>query len=224
MIRLENLYKSYFIRGVERVVADGINITFPSKVSVGLLGRNGTGKSSLLSMIGGTMSPSSGRIVTDGTISWPVGFSGSFNGELTGAQNVRFIARVYGVDSEELVDFVADFAEVGRQYHEPVRTYSSGMRSRLAFGLSMGVRFDTYLVDEVTGAGDARFRHKSLQLFLSRMQDSGAVFVSHGMDALRRFCTAGAVLERGRLIYFDDLEEAIARHHRNLHVAETYDD
>lgn len=224
MIRMENLNKSYFVRGEERIIARNINVVFPTGVSVGILGRNGTGKSTLLSMIGGTMSPSSGRIISDGSISWPVGFSGSFNGELTGAQNVRFIARVYGVDSEELVDFVADFAEVGQQYHEPIRTYSSGMRSRLAFGLSMGVRFDTYLVDEVTGAGDARFRHKSLRLFTHRMQQSGALFVSHGMDTLRRFCTAGAVLEDGRLTYYHDLEEAIARHHQNLHAAEAYDD
>ena len=220
MVRLQNLYKSYFVRGEERVIAQDVNVTFPTGVSVGLMGRNGTGKSTLMSMIGGTMSPTAGRVLTDGTISWPVGFAGSFNAELTGAQNIRFIARVYGVDSEDLVDFVADFAEVGHQYHEPVRTYSSGMRSRLAFGLSMGVPFDTYLVDEVTGAGDARFRKKSLQIFTDRMQKSGAIFVSHGMETLRRFCTAGAVLEQGHLTYYDDLEEAIEVHHHNLHVAE----
>lgn len=224
MIRLENLCKSYFVRGEERVVADNITATFPSKVAVGLLGRNGAGKSTLLEMIGGTTAPSSGRVISDGTISWPVGFAGSFNPELSGAQNVRFIARVYGVDSDDLVDFVADFAEIGGQFYEPVRTYSSGMRSRLAFGLSMGVPFDTYLVDEVTGAGDARFRKKSLEYFTARMSQSGAIFVSHGMGALRNFCTAGAVLERGRLHYFPDLEEAIAFHHANLHVDEGYDD
>ena len=224
MIRLDNLSKSYFVQGYERVVADNLNVTIPSNVSVGLLGRNGAGKSTLLSMIGGTTAPTSGRVITDGTISWPEGFAGSFNGELSGAQNVRFIARVYGVDSDELVDFTADFAEIGRQYYEPVRTYSSGMKSRLAFGLSMGVPFDTYLVDEVTGAGDARFREKSLQFFTDRMQKSGALFVSHGMDAIRRFCTAGAVLEAGKLTYFENIDEAIAFHHAIMQVKESYDD
>lgn len=224
MIRLENLCKSFFVHGDERVVADHINVTFPSKVAVGLLGRNGAGKSTLLEMIGGSIEPTSGRVITDGTISWPVGFAGSFNVELSGAQNVRFIARVYGVDSDELVDFVGDFAEIGKQYYEPVRTYSSGMRSRLAFGLSMGVPFDTYLVDEVTGAGDARFRQKSLQYFTDRMGKSGALFVSHGMDALRQFCKAGAVLEGGILTYYENLDEAIAQHHANMRVGESYND
>ncbi len=226
MIRLENVSKSFFLHGEERIIAQNVNVVFPTGVSVAMLGRNGTGKSTLLSMIGGTSAPTAGRILSDGTISWPVGFAGSFNNELTGAQNVRFIARVYGVDSEEMVDFVGDFAEIGQQYHEPVRTYSSGMRSRLAFGLSMGVRFDCYLVDEVTSAGDARFRKKSLQIFTDRMGKSGAIFVSHGMETVRRFCTAGAVLEQGQLTYYDDIEEAIAVHHHNLHVAENavYDD
>ena len=224
MIRLENLTKIYRLNGRKTVVADRLNAFFPTGASVGLLGRNGAGKSTLLKMIAGTVSPTSGRVLSDGTISWPVGFAGSFNGELSGAQNVRFIARVYGVDSDELVDFTADFAEIGRQYYEPVRTYSSGMKSRLAFGLSMGVPFDTYLVDEVTGAGDARFREKSLQFFTDRMQKSGALFVSHGMEAIRRFCTAGAVLEAGKLTYFENIDEAIAFHHANMQVKESYDD
>lgn len=223
MVRLENLSKSFFVKGEERVIARNINVTFPSGVSVALLGRNGAGKSTLMDIIGGTASPSSGRVVSDGRISWPVGFAGSFNGELTGAQNIRFIARIYGVDTEALVDFVGDFAEVGRQYYEPVRTYSAGMKSRLAFGVSMGVPFDTYLVDEATGAGDARFRRKSRALFADRMGRAGAIFVSHGMSTLRNYCTAGAVLEGGRLTYFDDLEEAIAFHHLNLHVPEDAD-
>lgn len=224
MIRLENLCKSFYIQGEERVVADNLNVTFPGNTPVALLGRNGAGKTTLLSMIGGTVAPTSGEIITNGTISWPVGFSGSFNPELSGAQNVRFIARVYGVDSDELVDYVGDFAELGRQFHDPVRTYSSGMRSRVAFGVSMGLPFDTYLVDEVTSAGDANFRKKSLAVFTERMGKSGAIFVSHGMSTLRQFCKVGAVLERGQLIFFEDLEEAISHHHRNMGIGETYND
>jgi capsular polysaccharide transport system ATP-binding protein len=218
MIRLENLTKIYRVAGEETVVADGINAVFPSRTAVALLGRNGAGKSTLLRIIAGSMNPTAGRVVSDGTISWPVGFAGSFHGDLTGVQNVRFIARVYGVDTDALVDFVADFAELGKHFHQPFRTYSSGMRARLAFGLSMGIKFDTYLVDEVTSVGDAAFKEKSDAVFMDRMAKSGAIVVSHSMRQIRRLCTAGAVLEAGRLTYFDDVEEAIDRHARNLRV------
>lgn len=219
MVRLENLTKVYRVGADRTVVADRINATFPARTAVALLGRNGAGKSTLLQIIAGTMSPTSGRVVSDGSISWPVGFAGSFHGDLTGLQNVRFIGRVYGVDTDALADFVADFAELGRHFHQPFRTYSSGMRSRLTFGLSMGIRFDTYLVDEVTSVGDAAFREKSDRVFMDRMAQSGAIVVSHSMRQIRRLCTAGAVLHRGRLTYYDDIEAAIEAHARNLRVA-----
>ena len=216
MIRFENLTKEFVINGKRKVVADNINAVFPSGVSVGLLGRNGAGKSTLLSMVAGTMDPTAGRISSTGTISWTVGFAGSFHGDLTGAQNARFIARIYGVDTDELVQFVEDFAGLGIHFHLPFRTYSAGMKSRLAFGVSMGVPFDTYLVDEVTSVGDAVFRKKSAQVFKARMAISGAVVVTHSPEQMRDLCTAGAVLEDGKLTYFDNIEEAIALHHHNM--------
>ena len=216
MIRFENLTKEFVINGQRKVVADRINAVFPSGVSVGLLGRNGAGKSTLLSMVAGTMDPTSGRISSTGTISWTVGFAGSFHGDLTGAQNARFIARIYGVDTDELVNFVEDFAGLGVHFHLPFRTYSAGMKSRLAFGVSMGVPFDTYLVDEVTSVGDAVFRKKSAQVFKARMANAGAVVVTHSPEQMRDMCTAGAVLEDGKLTYFEDIEEAIALHHQNM--------
>lgn len=212
MIRLENLTKIYRLKGRRTVVADNLNAVFPTGASVALLGRNGAGKSTLLRMIAGTVSPTSGRILSDGTISWPVGFAGSFHGELTGAQNVRFVARIYGVDTDELVDYVADFAELGHHYHQPFISYSSGMRSRLAMGTSMGIHFDTYLVDEVTSVGDADFRAKSQRVFHDRMSASSAVVVSHSMPMVRQMCTMGAVLEHGHLSVYDNLEDAIAHH------------
>ena len=215
MIRLENISKTYILQGQHKVVADNISVTFPTGRSVALLGRNGAGKSSLLRMIAGTMNPDSGQVISTGTISWPVGFSGSFHGDLSGAQNTRFIARVYGVDTGSLVAFVQDFAELGKHFHLPFRTYSSGMRARLAFGVSMGIRFDTYLVDEVTAVGDASFKTKSRVVFADRMRESGAIVVNHSMRMVRRICQAGAVLEQGRLTYYDDLEEAIAHHQAN---------
>jgi capsular polysaccharide transport system ATP-binding protein len=215
MIELTELRKTFAARAGRQVVADGITAIFPKGASVALLGRNGAGKSSLLKMIAGTMDPDSGRIASEGSVSWPVGFAGSFHGELTGAQNTRFIARVYGVDTAELADYVADFAELGRHFEMPVRTYSAGMRARLAFGISMGIAFDTYLVDEVTSVGDAAFKRKSEEVFRHRLRTSGAIVVSHAMGLIRRVCTAGAVLDRGRLSFYDDVEAAI-RHHEAL--------
>lgn len=216
MIRLENLTKVYKLNGRRKVVADNMNATFPTGVSVALLGRNGAGKSSLLRMISGAMLPTSGRILSTGTISWPVGFAGSFNGELTGEQNCRFVARVYGIDTDEMRDFVEDFAELGQHFYLPFRTYSSGMRARLAFGVSMAVPFDTYLVDEISAVGDAAFRAKSNHVFNARMATAGAVVVSHSMQSLREICQAGAVLENGQLTYYHDLEDAIAAHTENM--------
>lgn len=212
MIRFEGLTKSFMVRGERRVVIDNLNLTLPTGRSLALLGRNGAGKSTLLQIISGTMRPDSGRVTSDGTISWPVGFGGSFHRDLTGAQNVRFVARIYGVDTDALMAFVEDFSELGKFFHMPVRSYSSGMRSRLTFGTSMGIRFDTYLVDEVTAVGDAVFRRKSRAVFLDRMKHSSAIMVNHSMNQLRLFCNAGMVLENGRVQYFDDLEEAIALH------------
>ncbi|MDN5567464.1 MAG: ABC transporter ATP-binding protein [Paracoccus sp. (in: a-proteobacteria)] len=216
MIHLQNICKAYTLKGRRKVVADDITATFPSGTSVALLGRNGAGKSSLLRMISGAMLPSSGKILSTGTISWPVGFAGSFNGELTGEQNCRFVARVYGVNTRELLAFVEDFAELNEHFYLPVRSYSSGMRSRLAFGMSMALPFYNYMVDEVSAVGDAAFKAKSNRVFNDRMSRSGAVVVSHSMGMLRAICHAGAVLEDGKLRYFDDLEEAIALHLENM--------
>lgn len=212
MIRFENLTKSFFVRGERRVVIDNLDLTLPAGRSLALLGRNGAGKSTLLRIIAGTMRPDSGRVVSGGRISWPVGFGGSFHNDLTGAQNIRFIARIYGVDTDSLLAFVEDFAELGKYFHMPVRSYSAGMRSRLTFGASMGIRFDTYLVDEVTAVGDAAFKRKSRAVFAERVKTSSAIMVSHAMPELREFCDAGIVLAEGRLTYFEDLEEAIAMH------------
>ncbi|MEL6914398.1 MAG: ABC transporter ATP-binding protein [Pseudomonadota bacterium] len=215
MIRFENLTKSFWVRGKRQVVIDDLNLTLPSGKSLALLGRNGAGKSTLLSIIAGILPTDRGRIVSDGTISWPVGFGGSFHPDMTGAQNTRFVGRVYGVDTHALETFVQQFADIGAHFHMPVRTYSAGMKGRLGFGLSMGIRFDTYLVDEVTAVGDASFSAKSRAIFRERMSHSSAIMVSHQMNSVRDFCDAGLVLDGGRLHYFDDLEEAIA-HHKDI--------
>lgn len=216
MIRLKHLTKSFPTRRGRKVIMDNVSLTFPAGRSVALMGRNGAGKTTLLQMIAGSQSADSGEILTQGTVSFPVGFAGSFHRDLTGAQNVRFVARIYGVDTEELLDFVEEFAELGDQFHIPVRNYSSGMKSRLTFGVSMGIHFDTYLVDEVTSVGDAAFRAKSAVVFRERMRRSGAIVVTHSMRQVRELCEAGVVLEEGALHYFDDIDEAIALHMQNM--------
>ncbi len=216
MIVLDHVTKIFSLRGRRKKVADDITATFPTGAVVGLLGRNGAGKSTLMNMIAGNLEPTRGRIMSTGTISYPVGFSGSFHPELTGAQNARFVARIYGVETSELVDFVEDFAELGKHFHLPFRTYSSGMKSRLAFGVSMGIPFDFYLIDEVTSVGDASFREKSSRVFKDRMQKSGALFCSHSMPMVKELCDMGAVLEDGRMTLFENVTDAIEHHHENM--------
>ncbi len=213
---LESLTKTFHLNGISKTVLRDASILFPQGRSVALLGRNGAGKSTLLRLIAGTLDPTSGQVRTVGSVSWPVGFAGSFHGDLTGAQNTRFVARIYGVDGDELVDFTASFADLGAHFRLPFRTYSSGMKARLAFGVSMGIAFDTYLVDEVTAVGDAAFRAKSNDLFQERMQTAGSVVVSHSMGMVRELCDAAVVLEAGQLTYFDDVDAAISDHERNL--------
>ena len=183
---------------------------------MGLLGRNGAGKSTMIGMIAGTVKPNTGTILRHGSISWPLGFAGSFAVDLTGAQNIRFVARIYGIDTDALVDYVQDFAELGDFLDMPVRSYSSGMKARLAFGLSMGVSFDWYLVDEITAVGDAAFKRKSLAAFHERLSSAGLLMVSHSTGTIRSYCTCGLVLEGGKVRFFADVEEAIAVHDRNM--------
>lgn len=216
MIRFRDVQKRFYTNGVERIVADGIDLTIPNGASVALLGRNGAGKSSLLKMVAGTLKPNAGRVDVSGSVSWPVGFAGSFHGDLTGLQNTRFVARIYGVDSDQLELFVRQFSGLGDQFDVPFRTYSQGMRARLGFGLSMGISFDTYLIDEITAVGDASFREKCETALADRLTHSGAIIVSHSMGFLRRVCDAGVIIEDGRAAWFNDVESAIEAHHASM--------
>lgn len=224
MITLENLSKSFTVNGRTTVVARNVNVTFPTGASIGLLGQNGAGKSTLLRMIAGVVRPDHGKVANTGSVSWPVGFAGSFHPELTGAQNTRFIARVYNVNAEKLLDFVARFSDLGHHLFLPFGHYSSGMRSRLAFGVSMGIYFDTYLVDEVTSVGDGNFRDKSQAYFRNRLLNSGAIMVSHSMSMIRSVCNAAAVLHNGHLTYFEDVDKAIEVHLSNIGASNNNDE
>jgi ABC-type polysaccharide/polyol phosphate transport system, ATPase component len=216
MIKLDRATKYVRMKGINKAIIDDVSFVIPRGKSLALLGRNGAGKSTLLQLIAGTLDLDRGRIIREGKISWPLGFQGSFQSKLTGEQNVRFVARIYGADTEELVSYVAEFAELGPFFRAPVSTYSSGMKARLAFGISMGIRFDYYLVDEITAVGDSNFKKKSQRTFKDRLKDSDVIMVSHSAATLRSYCDSGIVLENGKLTYYDALEDAIAVHESNM--------
>ncbi len=216
MIAFRNVTKTYPAAGGPRVLFRDLSFTLAPGARVAVLGPNGAGKTTLMGMIAGTVRRDGGRVLRAGSVSWPIGFAGSFAPDLTGLQNARFVARIYGADTDALTAFVADFSELGAAMRMPVRTYSAGMRARLAFGLSMGLRFDWYLVDEVAAVGDAAFRQKSLAMFRDRLAGSGLVMVSHAVPMLRDYCDAGLVIGGGGAIWFDDLEEAIACHEASM--------
>lgn len=215
MIRLESVSKRFVRDGVAKQILRRVDFTLPDG-NLALLGRNGAGKSTLLRLIAGTLKPDAGRVVTKGRISWPMGFAGGFHPALTGAQNARFVARIYGRDTGALEREVEAFAELGAHFHAPISTYSSGMKARLAFGVSMAVAFDVYLIDEVIGVGDGAFRQKCKTAFRERLAGSRVIMISHNPGMLRQFCQSGIVLEDGTLTYYPDLRDAIAVHEANL--------
>lgn len=208
MIDLDKITKMYPTRMGMNVVLDSISFSFPAQTNIGILGKNGSGKSTLLRVLAGTEEADSGTIRRRGTVSWPIGFSGGFNGSLSGEENCRFVARIYGADVDEVVGFTAEFADLDQYFYEPVKTYSSGMRARLAFGLSMAIEFDAYLVDEVTAVGDTNFQAKCRKAFEARSGRSSVIIVSHHIGTVKDYCQRCAVLRKGRLYYFDNVDEA----------------
>ncbi|WP_059219430.1 ABC transporter ATP-binding protein [Escherichia coli] len=209
---MENLTKSYRTPTGRHYVFKDLNIEIPSGKSVAFIGRNGAGKSTLLRMIGGIDRPDSGKIITNKTISWPVGLAGGFQGSLTGRENVKFVARLYAKQEElkEKIEFVEEFAELGKYFDMPIKTYSSGMRSRLGFGLSMAFKFDYYIVDEVTAVGDARFKEKCAQLFKERHKESSFLMVSHSLNSLKEFCDVAIVFKNSYIIgYYENVQSGI---------------
>ena len=219
MIVVEDVFKRYQTpHGPGKWVLQGVNFTIPPKISVGLVGRNGAGKSTLLRIIGGVDTPTRGRVERHCSVSWPMGYGGGVHATLTGRQNAKFVCRIHGHehDMDEKIAYIEDFAELGEAFDEPVRTYSSGMKSRLQFGLSLAFDFDVYISDEATSAGDAAFRKKASAAFKRIADHSGLIMVSHSDGTLREFCTAGVWLHQGRAHWFDDIEDAIKNYKDSL--------
>ena len=215
MIEFRGVTKNYRANGVDKCILDDITIEFPMDRNIGILGHNGTGKSTLMRLIAGAELPTQGRIHRHVETSWPLGFAGGFNGTMTGMENIRFVSRMYGQDADEMIAFVDDFSELGPSLKAPIETYSSGMRARLAFGISMAVNFDCYLIDEITAVGDRRFKSKCAEVFAEKLKTSKIIMVSHSSLTLKKFCDAGCILHKGKLTYYDDLEEAMEIHDQN---------
>jgi capsular polysaccharide transport system ATP-binding protein len=212
MIELRALTKSYPTRQGRRYVFQDLSFTFPQGSNIGLIGRNGAGKSTLLRLLGGIDHPDHGSVVTDRRISWPVGLSGGFQTKLTSRENVQFVCRIHGAHGDELrskVRFVQDFAEIGEYFEQPVKSLSSGMRSRVAFGLSMAFDFDYYLIDEVMAVGDAQFRSKSRVLLAERLKRANLILTSHNMADIRQYCNVVLHVDQGRVDVHEDIEAGI---------------
>ena len=214
MIVFENVSKIYHIRKFQKEVFTNLNFIIEPGESLGICGANGAGKSTLMRLIGGVEHPNRGRVTRSMTTSWPIGYGSCFQSSLTGADNARFIARIYNQNEGEVLDYVEDFAQLGPYFHQPVHTYSAGMGARLAFGVSLAINFDCYLVDEVTGAGDERFRLRCEEELLHRRDNASIIMISHDPGTLRQYCRRGAVVYGGTLVFFDTIDEASEVHHR----------
>jgi len=205
-LELINVHKFYPMRGGRKIILRGAYGRIARGEKVGILGRNGSGKSTLVRILSGVEAPTSGHILRSMTISWPIGMMAGLQPPLSGADNARFIARIYARNPQQTVEFVEEFAELGDYLRMPLMTYSSGMRSRLALAVSLAVDFDCYLVDEALAVGDTRFG----RAFAERIERSGLILVSHSPALVRRLCTRAAVLDQGVLTFYDDLDEALA--------------
>jgi capsular polysaccharide transport system ATP-binding protein len=216
MIAFDRVSKRYTSGGVVKTVLNDVSLTLPPDRNVAIMGPNGAGKSTVMRLIAGSETPDTGRIRRPGRVSWPLGFSAGFNGTMTGLENARFVARIYGQDTARVIAYVEDFAELGPSLRLPIRTYSNGMRARLAFGLSMAIDFDVYLIDEITAVGDEAFRRKCQEVFDTRLKAAQIVMVSHVPATIKQYCDCGLILDRGGVTYHDDIDGLLAAYHARL--------
>lgn len=208
MISVEHVSKRYPTRSGWRDVLKDVSFTLNKGEKVGILGRNGAGKSTLIRLVSGVEPPTTGEIKRTMSISWPLAFTGAFQGSLTGMDNLRFICRIYDVDMDYVRDFTEEFSELGQYLYEPVKRYSSGMKARLAFALSLAVEFDCYLIDEVIAVGDSRFADKCKYELFERRKDRSIILVSHSYSAMKQYCDNAMVLDAGRMYHFDNMDAA----------------
>ncbi len=208
MIRVTHVSKAYEVRGGSRIVLNDINLSVARGQKVGILGLNGAGKSTLIRVLGGVTLPDEGTVERGMSVSWPLTLDGGFQGSLTGYDNLKFICRIYGADIETVLPFVQEFAELGKYLYEPAKSYSSGMRSRLGFAISMAIEFDSYLIDETFAVGDERFKARCYDELIVKRADRALVLVSHQADTIRSLCDIACVLHNQQMHHFGDVDEA----------------
>ena len=214
MIRFENVTKIYRTMGHKRTILERVSFTLKPGISYGIMGINGAGKSTTMRLIAGTEEPSRGRVHRGLRVSWPLGFAGGFHPAMTGRDNIVFVARIYGEDPRRVLEFVEDFSELGSYLDVPIRTYSSGMGSRLAYGMSMAIPFDTYLIDETLAVGDGRFQKRCQEVFAARRENADVILISHDMETIRSYCSQAIILINGRAVVYEDVNDAIAIYRR----------
>lgn len=210
MIRFDEVTKIYNVKNVRKLILDDVSFVFENKRNIAIMGQNGAGKSTLMRLLAGIELPTSGRISRDEKVSWPMGFSAGFNGTMTGVENIRFVARIYGEDTERVLAQVQDFAELDKSLALPISTYSSGMKARLAFGLSLAINFDCYLIDEITAVGDRRFKKKSQTALNAKIEDARVIMISHAEKTIRDYCDSGILLYEAKLYFYDDINALIS--------------
>ena len=219
MIIVDDVHKRYLgDNGPGKWILRGVSFTIPSNVNVGLVGRNGAGKSTLLRLIGGTDTPNRGCIERHCRVSWPMGFGGGLQGSLSGRQNAKFVCRIHGHEREMIdrIAFIEEFAAIGDFFDQPVKTYSSGMKARLQFAMSMAFDFDVYISDEITATGDLAFKNKAMSAFKQLVDRAGLIMVSHSESTLRQFCSAGIWLHEGQAYWFDDIGDALRNYKESI--------
>jgi capsular polysaccharide transport system ATP-binding protein len=209
MIYFDKVSKFYRTQVSVKTILENVSCEFPIGRNVGILGVNGAGKSTLLRLLAGSELPDKGSIIRQCRVSFPLAFDGAIHPKLSARENIRFIANAYGHRVKPIIDYVSDFAELGAYFDMPCETYSSGMRARLSFGLCLAIQFDVYLVDEITAVGDARFQARCRAAFAERTAQASVIMVSHSFDTIRSYCTTGAVLDAGKLTFYDEIDAAI---------------
>ena len=209
MIEFVNVSKGYPMKHGYKHILQNFSFNFPEDTNIGILGRNGVGKSTIMRLIAQSEFPDSGEIIRKGRFSWPLGFAGGFSPSLTGEENLRFICRIYNADIPKVTEFVKDFSELGAFFYEPIGVYSNGMRSRLSFALSMAIDFDVVLIDEILGVGDQKFQLKCRVKLKEKVEHSNIIMVTHSMETLKVFCDIAVLFDAGQLKVFTDIDEAI---------------
>jgi capsular polysaccharide transport system ATP-binding protein len=209
MLVFDRVSKFYRTKGVKKTILSEFSFEFPVDRNVGIMGKNGAGKSTMMRLMAGIEPPDLGHVYRTTRVSWPLGFSGGFNGSMTGIENIRFVSRIYGQDTEKVIAYVTEFAELGPSLRLPIKTYSNGMKARLAFGLSMAIDFDAYLIDEITAVGDEDFRKKSKAVFRDKLAKSQIIMISHSAGTIKQYCDCGLLLEGSQIRFFDRVDDLL---------------